>query len=66
MPQRDAEGLCFPVGARPDADLLLDLRVAGLSANAQDRSGLTTERPPSFKYPTQDGYQMFLDVGKQL
>ena len=34
-----------------------------LSANAQQQSGLITERPPSFKYPTQDGYQMFLGVG---
>jgi len=34
-----------------------------LSSNAQDRSGLITERPSSFEYPTRDGYQLFLDVG---
>lgn len=34
-----------------------------LSANAQSRTGLISERPPSFKYPLQDGYQFFLDIG---
>ena len=34
-----------------------------LSSNAQTRSGLISERPPSFKYPQQDGYQFFLDIG---
>ncbi len=37
-----------------------------LSSNAQERSGLITERPPSFKYPTQDGYQLFMDVGPMI